>query len=89
MSPVSPVFDNEATVSIGLKNVLEYWTHKRTRSGNIHSKILDIHAVKQSEPMIPSRTLIHRFRYINVMESWGMRSKASSKVYSLAGPVHS
>ena len=37
MTPVSPAFHTEATVSIG-----------RIQSGNIHSIILDVHAVKQS-----------------------------------------
>ena len=40
MSPVSPVFHTEATVSIGLK--------KHTQSKNIHSMKLDVHAEKQS-----------------------------------------
>ena len=39
MSPVSSVFNTEATVIIGLKN--------HTQSGNIHSIILDVHAEKQ------------------------------------------
>ena len=40
MAPVSPVVHTE-------KNS-EYWSQKRTQSGNIHSIILDVHAVKQS-----------------------------------------
>ena len=44
MSPVFPVFLTEATVSIVLK--------KRTQSGNIHSIILEVHAVKQSSLII-------------------------------------
>ena len=45
MSPVSSVFNTEATVIIGLKN--------HTQSGNIHSIILDVHAEKQSAQNFP------------------------------------
>ena len=55
MSPVSPVVQTEATVGIGLK--------KHTQSGNIHSIILDVHAVKQSMLKTLISILLTQARY--------------------------
>ena len=52
MSPVSPVFHNEATASIGLK--------KRAQSGNIYSIILDIRISWQSTQL--GKKLHHALR---------------------------
>ena len=38
MSPVSPVFHTEVTVSIGLENL--------SQNGNIHSTILDVYETR-------------------------------------------
>ena len=51
MSPVSTIFHNEATVSIGLKNLLRVGT-------SIHSIILDVHAVKQSALKTTNQTFL-------------------------------
>ena len=42
----------------------EYWSQKRTQSGNIQSIILDVHAVKQSALL----TLVFDFYFLDYKE---------------------